>query len=88
MANSEIALINGVVIRETEKALMIRCQLEAGDEPVSGGVWFPRSQIEDRGDAYLEMPAAVRAVLEPSRVFSMPLWLARKAGVCFGVEAV
>lgn len=85
-ANTQTAYINGTVVRETDKAILLRCRMERGDEPVSAEVWFPKSQIEDCGDANAELPEAVRAVVEPARLFAMPAWLARKSGVCFGTR--
>ena len=85
------AYIQGQIIRETDKALLISCKLEQGDEPVSGGVWFPRSQVELVGAVY-DIEAARNPICadvirrtEPALcVFKMPVWLARKNGVCFG----
>jgi hypothetical protein len=88
------AFIHGRIVRETEKALLISCKLEQGDEPVSGGVWLPRSQVEllgavhaieaERNPTY----AAVMLRTEPDAcVFKIPAWLARKSGVCFGMRA-
>ena len=86
---NQTAYITGTVIRETDKAVMLNCQMERGDEPVSGGVWFPRSQIERIG-SQIEVEAArnpgfaevLRRTGSAAAVYSVPVWLARKAGVC------
>lgn len=87
------AYIHGIVIRESEKALQVSCKLEEGDEPVSGGIWFPRSQIELVGPVYeIEAErnptfAAIIRRTDPALcVFKMPVWLARKSKVCFGTR--
>lgn len=87
------AYIQGQIVRETEKALLISCKLEQGDEPVSGGVWFPRSQVELVGPVYdIEAErnptyADVIRRTDPALcVFKLPVWLAKKAGACYGTQ--
>lgn len=80
------AYVQGTMIRETLKGVLLRCKMERGDEPVSAEVWFPKSEIQDVADANADLPEAVRAVVEPARVYEMPEWLARDKGVCYGTR--
>ncbi len=87
--------IQGRIVRETDEALLISCQLEQGDEPVSGGAWFPCSQVElvgavydieaERNPTYADM---IRRTDPALCIFKVPAWLACKNGVCFGTRPI